>query len=120
MRKKFKILLITLLILITPSFISTSSGQERQITDQEIKEANLIFLEHKKLLVENELLKEQIQNYKYNDSILTRLDSLRVEQLNATNNALKNTVSKKDSTILLWKIGGISVSSLLLLLLIFK
>jgi len=133
-KKKLAPLLITLLILTIPSFASTLSGIEPDstvsITHKELKETNLIFLEHKKLLVENKLLNEQIQNYKLSNQITSRIDSLKSLQLLEYDKLYKESVerekklssqiTKKDRALLVWRIGGITVSAGFLLFLLLK
>ena len=95
-----------------------------------MKYANLIFVEHKKLLEENDLLTQQVQNYKAKTDFLLRTDSLRVAQI--TNYQLINetyatqiedlnkAIKKKDRAVTCWKIGGITVSVGLVLFLLLK
>lgn len=95
-----------------------------------MKYANLIFVEHKKLLEENDLLTQQVQNYQAKTDFLLRTDSLRVAQI--TNYQLINetyatqiedlnkAIKKKDRAVTCWKIGGITVSVGLVLLLLLK
>lgn len=93
------------------------------ITATELKYTNFIFIEHKRLLVDNSLLKVQINNYSnlYNQQL--NIDTIRKEELdNCYNqiNTLQNRISNKDKTIKLFKIGTISVSACLLLVFLFK
>lgn len=100
------------------------------VTVSDIKYANLIFVEHKNLQSENTLLKQQLSNYEELNSELTEIDLLREQQLNTYKKANENyteqvanlnkQLSNKTNTVKYWKIGGISVSAALLLLLIFK
>lgn len=95
-----------------------------------MKYANLIFVEHKKLLEENDLLTQQVQNYQAKTDFLLRTDSLRVAQI--TNYQLINetyatqiedlnkAIKKKDRAVTYWKIGGITVSVGLVLFLLLK
>ena len=95
-----------------------------------MKYANLIFVEHKKLLEENDLLTQQVQNYQAKTDFLLRTDSLRVAQI--TNYQLINetyatqiedlnkAIKKKDRAVTCWKIGGITVSVRLVLFLLLK
>lgn len=95
-----------------------------------MKYANLIFVEHKKLLEENDLLTQQVQNYQAKTDFLLRTDSLRVAQI--TNYQLINetyatqiedlnkAIKKKDRAVTCWKIGGITVSIGLVLFLLLK
>lgn len=100
------------------------------VTSQDIKYANLIFIEHKKLTQDNALLLEQIENYKDLTNTLTQVDSLRLQQIgeySALNNnyklqieSLNSDIKKKNRALLCWKIGGVTVSAGLLLFLLLK
>jgi hypothetical protein len=82
------------------------------------------------LLQENELLNNQIQNYQSKVNLLEKTDSLRLAQIkeyksinqvyNSQIEDLNKTILKKNKTIKGWKIGGITVSAGLLLLLLLK
>lgn len=134
MKKIVALLLITLLST-TTSFSQSISKEIKQdsivsITPQQLKETNLIFLEHRKLLQENFLLGCQLNNYKNDNALLATTDSLRVLQLRSYKelsdtysmriNNLNNELSKKEKEVLVWKIGGISVSVGLLVWLLLK
>lgn len=124
MRRLLVLLSIIPLATTISSSQSTSNGTKKDtivsITSAQLKETNLIFAEHKKLLTENALLKEQVQNYKEENNILLKTDSLRVLQImnykNITNsysaqiNSLNKEIKKKKKVINAWKIGGITVS----------
>ena len=93
------------------------------ITATELKYTNFIFIEHKRLLIDNSLLKVQVNNYSnlYNQQL--NIDNIRKEELdNCYNqiNTLQNRISNQDKTIKLFKIGTISVSAFLLLVFLFK
>ena len=131
MKRFIKKLLVTLsitLLATTTSFSSTiSSGIEKDsivsITPAQLKETNLIFAEHHKLLIENQLLSEQLNNYKEDNKLLIKADSIRQAQIKTYKNwneSLTKNLNKKNKTLFLWKIGGITVSSGLLLLLLIK
>jgi hypothetical protein len=100
------------------------------ITSEQLKYTNLIFVEHNKLLKENKLLDEQIQNYKDKVLLLEQTDSLRLSQINQYENInkaysvqlndLNNIIRSKNSIIKKWQIGGITISAGLLLLLLLK
>ena len=93
------------------------------ITPVQLKETNLIFAEHRKLLIENHLLYEQINNYKKDINLLNENDSIRQAQIKVytdLNNSVINDLNRRNKTLLLWKIGGIAVSSSLLILLLIK
>ena len=95
-----------------------------------MKETNLIFSEHQKLLKENELLFKQISNYKLDNELLIRADSLRslqiknyegiVSSYDLKVKQLNDEINEKNKTILAWKIGGITISVGLLIWLIVK
>lgn len=85
-----------------------------------MKETNLIFIEHNKLLLENDLLYEQLSNYEKENLSLSQLDSIRSHQIknyqNLTTsyqNEIKNLnkeLSKKKKSLLGWQIGGVTVT----------
>lgn len=126
-KRLFVSLTITLLTA-TMSFSSTISDRISQdsivsVTASQLKEANLIFAEHEKLLKENALLYNQINYFGTSVSLLQETDSLRLVQINSYkdyNNSLLETIDKKDKTLLYWKVGGIAVSFNLLLFLLLK
>lgn len=131
MKKIIKILLIILPIIIlttATSFSSTISNKIEQdsivsITLTQLKETNLIFAEHHKLLIENQLLFEQINNYKEDNKLLLEADSVRQSQIQvykSWNESLTNDIKKKDKTLILWKFGSITVSCGLLILLLVR
>lgn len=126
--KRLLVTLLTILLATTTSSSSTiSSGIEKDsivsITPAQLKETNLIFAEHHKLLIENQLLSEQLNNYKEDNKLLVKTDSVRQAQIKVYkdwNESLTKNLNKKKKTLLFWKIGGITVSSGLLLLLLVK
>lgn len=126
--KRLLVTLLTILLATTTSSSSTiSSGIEKDsivsITPAQLKETNLIFAEHHKLLIENQLLSEQLNNYKEDNKLLIKADSIRQAQIKTYKNwneSLTKNLNKKNKTLFLWKIGGITVSSGLLLLLLVK
>ena len=126
--KRMLVTLLTILLATTTSSSSTiSSGIEKDsivsITPTQLKETNLIFAEHHKLLIENQLLSEQLNNYKEDNKLLVKTDSVRQAQIKVYkdwNESLTKNLNKKKRTLLFWKIGGITVSSGLLLLLLVK
>lgn len=124
--------IVAFLILITGvqlGFCCTNDSTV-SITSDQLKYANLIFVEHKKLLEENDLLTQQVQNYQAKTDFLLRTDSLRVAQI--TNYQLINktyatqiedlnkAIKKKNRAVTCWKIGGITVSVGLVLFLLLK
>ena len=131
MKRATKRMLVTLLTILLATTISSSStissGIEKDsivsITPIQLKETNLIFAEHHKLLIENQLLSEQLNNYKEDNKLLVKTDSVRQAQIKVYkdwNESLTKNLNKKKRTLLFWKIGGITVSSGLLLLLLVK
>lgn len=133
--KRITILFLTILLVRTICFSSNTSEAIRQgstvsITSDQLKYTNLIFIEHKKLLEENKLLLQQVQNYKVKTDYLLTTDSLRVAQISNYKlinreysmqiENLNKTIKKKDRAVTCWKIGGITVSIGLILFLILK
>ena len=126
--KRLLVILLLILLMPTISFSSTIlNGIEKDsivsITPAQLKETNLIFAEHHKLLIENQLLSEQLNNYKEDNKLLIKADSIRQAQIKTYKNwneSLTKNLNKKNKTLFLWKIGGITVSSGLLLLLLIK
>jgi hypothetical protein len=102
----------------------------QSLTASEIKYANLIFAEHKSLLTENTLLKEQLINFEELNCNLLAVDTLRQVQLieyKQLNNEYLNQINdlnlklkKNNNKLAYWKIGGITISVALILALIFK
>lgn len=133
--KRTLILLLTILLTKMFCFSKTTLNQTENdsivcISIQDIKYANLIFAEHNKLMKDNILLSQQIENYKTLTNTLVQVDSLRIEQLNEYSilnqnyqeriEDLNKQIKKKNKTLLIWQIGGITVSTSLLLFLLFK
>jgi hypothetical protein len=125
-----RLLVISLIILLTrttSSSLTTSSGIKKDsivsITPAQLKETNLIFAEHHKLLIENQLLSEQLNNYKEDNNLLIKADSVKQTQIKIYkdwNESLNKNLNKKERTLFFWKIGGITVSFGLVLLLLLK
>lgn len=126
--KKRLVLLLIIPLTTTTSFSSTISNKIEKdtivsITSSQLKETNLIFAEHHKLLIENQLLSEQINNYKENNKLLIKADSVRLSQIETYKDWNKYVTKKYNDEIkkvLFWKVGGIVVSFSLLLLLLVK
>lgn len=133
--KRITILFLTILLVRTICFSSNTSEAIRQgstvsITSDQLKYTNLIFIEHKKLLEENKLLLQQVQNYKVKTNYLLTTDSLRVAQISNYKlinreysiqiDNLNKAIKKKDRAVTCWKIGGITVSIGLVLFLLLK
>lgn len=108
----------------------TETEETVSITSNELKETNLIFVEHEMLLKENSLLIEQIENYKEDNELLLKANELREQQIENYQGmnsvymeqieGLKQEVKQKNKALLGWKIGGITVSVGLLLFLLLK
>ena len=128
MKRIATLLLIIILATITcfssNTLIITPQDSIVSITAKQLKYTNLIFIEHKKLLEENSLLYKQINNYQLEVKTLEQIDSIRKSQIINERilyeNQIKDLTSKKNKTITLWKIGGITVSASLVLLLLLK
>lgn len=133
--KRIVILFLTILLVRTTCFSSTTSETIEQdsivsITSEQLKYANLIFVEHKQLLKENELLNEQVHNYQLKTDYLLQTDSLRVGQIEnyqLMNDAyvqqiedLNKAIKRKNRAVTCWKIGGITVTLGLVLFLLLK
>ena len=122
---KLLILLSAIMLTTTTSFSANISEKDSMITITpiQLKRTNLIFAEHSKLLIENKLLRKQINNYEEDNNLLLITDSVRISQINGyqeLNKSLNESLKKKNKNLLYWKIGGITVSSSLLLLFILK
>lgn len=133
--KRIAILFLTILLVRTTCFSSNTSEVIEQdstvlITSDQLKSANLIFVEHKKLLEENKLLNLQIQNYQTKTDYLLKTDSLRTAQITnyqylnesyaARIEDLNKAIKRKNRAVTCWKIGGITVSIGLILFLLLK
>lgn len=133
--KRIIVLFLTIILVRTIGFSLDISEEIKQdstvlITSDQLKYTNLIFVEHKKLLEENRLLGLQIQNYQEKTNSLLKTDSLRAAQManyQNINNAyvtqiedLNKNINRKNKSITCWKIGGITVSTVLVLFLLLK
>ncbi len=126
--RKLLVLLSIILLTTTTSFSLTTltpinNDSIVYLTRKQLKETNLIFAEHHKLLVENKLLEEQISNYKENNELLMQSNSIKEAQINLYKNwngSLNESLEKRNKSLLIWKVGGITVSASLLLVLLFK
>ena len=103
------------------------------ITPQQLKAANLIFLEHKKLKLERFELTKQLASYELLIANCAKTDSLRIQQLDRANlqvqmcneaiskqNEQLSKISKKNKRLTTLSIGGLSVSVVLLVALLAK
>ena len=133
--KRIATLLLAILLTTTICFSQTTSVETNpdsivSVTSEQLKYANLIFVEHEKLLIENSLLNTQIRNYQSKLKLAEETDSLRLSQISqykGINEAyslqireLNKSLSKKDKTILGLKIGCVTVSAGIILLLLLK
>lgn len=133
--KKSILTFFLILLATTTSFSQTTSNETKRdstvlITSDQLKRTNLIFLEHEALLKTNSLLHQQLNNYKLNNDLLLRSDSIRkveidkykllIESFSSEIASLNKEIKRKDRTILTLKIGGITISSGLLLWLLLK
>ena len=100
------------------------------ITVSDLKYANLIFVEHKKLTIDNTFLTKQVLTLKALNSELSKVDSLKTEQLDNYKkvnkeyykeiNLLNEKLKYKNNSIRYWQIGGIAVSIGLILAILIK
>lgn len=103
------------------------------ITPQQLKAANLIFLEHKKLKLERFELTKQLASYELLIANYAKTDSLRVQQLDRANLQVQmcneaiskqqeqfTKINKKNRRLTTLSIGGLSVSVVLLVILLAK
>lgn len=133
--KKFVILFFLILSMTTMCFSQNISSRIEKdsivlITPNQLKEANLIFVEHQKLLRENDLLFKQISNYKLDNELLLKTDSLRTLQLRNYEGLtesyslkieqLNKEIKRKNNALLVWKVGGVTVGVGLLVWLLLK
>ena len=133
--KRIATLLLAILLMTTICFSQTTSVETNpdsivSVTSEQLKYANLIFVEHEKLLIETSLLNTQIGNYQSKLKLAEETDSLRLSQISqykGINEAyslqigeLNKSLSKKDKTILGLKIGCVTVSAGIILLLLLK
>ena len=120
----------TILLLITLLTAITSFSQTISIGTEQLKETNLIFIEHRKLLEENALLYKQLDNFQKSYNILTQIDSTRIKEIaeykeivNDRNKQIENLnkeINAKDKAFKGWRIGSILVTGTLALWLLFK
>ena len=133
--KKSILTFFLILLATTMSFSQTISNEIKRdstvlITSDQLKRTNLIFVEHEALLKTNSLLHQQLDNYKLNNNLLLRSDSIHKVEINKYKlltesfsseiTSLNKEIKRKDRTILTLKIGGITISSGLLLWLLLK
>lgn len=124
--KKILLLLLIMMLTKTTAFSENILIPINQdsivVATSDIKYANLIFVEHKKLKTENILLKDEINKWKEINHKQNELDSLNKIQLVKYNNHildLNKQIKRKNNIIKGLKIGGITITIGLTLLLIF-
>lgn len=134
MKRSVILFLIILLAKISSFSQTTSTPIENDsivtITIDELKIANLIFIEHDSLLKEKELLDKQLNNYLSKTNILQKRIELVSEQRDvfkeqvlveqSINNQLRKDINRKNKVIKGLTIGGVSVTIGLALFLILK
>lgn len=124
------ILLTTITCFSQNILVNESNDTVVLITPQQLKETNLIFAEHQKLLVEKKLLLNQLNNYKLDNDLLSYSDSIKSLQVDNYKNLansyniqieeLNQEVQKKNKSLLTWKISSITISVGLLVWLLLK
>ena len=124
------ILLTTITCFSQNILVNESNDTVVLITPQQLKETNLIFAEHQKLLMEKKLLLNQLNNYKLDNDLLSYSDSIKSLQVdnykNLTNSysiqieKLNQEVQEKNKSLLTWKISSITISVGLLVWLLLK
>lgn len=124
------ILLTTITCFSQNILVNESNDTVVLITPQQLKETNLIFAEHQKLLVEKKLLLNQLNNYKLDNDLLSYSDSIKSLQVDNYKNLansysiqieeLNQEVQEKNKSLLTWKISSITISVGLLVWLLLK
>ena len=124
------ILLTTITCFSQNILVNESNDTVVLITPQQLKETNLIFAEHQKLLIEKKLLLNQLNNYKLDNDLLSYSDSIKSLQVDNYKNLansysiqieeLNQEVQEKNKSLLTWKISSITISVGLLVWLLLK
>ena len=124
------ILLTTITCFSQNILVNESNDTVVLITPQQLKETNLIFAEHQKLLVEKKLLLNQLNNYKLDNDLLSYSDSIKSLQVDNYKNLansyniqieeLNQEVQEKNKSLLTWKISSITISVGILVWLLLK
>lgn len=121
---RIRVILVWLILFISYfGLYAEPNDSTASITATELKYTNLIFIEHKRLLVDNALLKVQVNNYSnlYNQQL--ELDNIRKEELDNCYSqiyTLQESLSFKDRSFKILTIGSISVGVGLLILFLVK
>lgn len=119
--KKIVMLLFIIMLGKTISFSQTILNDTTvYITAKQLKTTNLIFLEHQKLLAEDSLLVQELQYQKQQNKLLIEADSIRQQHYKVAQDNCNLEKEKLQKTLNVWKIGGISLSTALLILLLIK
>lgn len=122
------IIMLTKIICFSQDILrETNQDSIVSITSKQLKYANLIFVEHEKLINENSLLNSTISNLEGKIKTSEKLDSIRIKQNEELEKSyslqikdLNNNISKKNRYITGLKIGCITLSVSTLLLILFK
>ena len=110
--------------------MTTSFSQTISIGIEQLKETNLIFIEHRKLLEENALLYKQLDNFQKSYNVLNQIDSTRIKEIaeykeivndrNKQIESLNKEINAQNKAFKGWRIGSILVTGTLALWLLFK
>lgn len=119
--KKIVTLLFIIMLGMTTCFSQTIPNDTTVfITAKQLKTTNLIFLEHQNLLIEDSLLRKELNYRQLENNILIKTDSIRQKQIQNIHNSYNKDIESLKKQVKVWKIGGISISSGLLLWLLLK
>ncbi len=109
---------------------TTKQDSTVSVTALELKETNLIFIEHNKFRIENDLLNKQCVNYQNIINNQQQTDSIKTIQLNSyknkvnsltlDNNNLNKKINHSNKILTIWKVGGFTIFATLLTLLLLK
>lgn len=126
----FRTIFITLMLSFSLHISAQSDSSIVLITPIQLKETNLIFAEHWKLLQQNSLLLNQIRNYEEENSLFIKADSIKTLQLQNYKELsdayslkidnLNKEILNKNRTIKTLKIGGITITVGLVIWLLLK
>lgn len=100
MNNMLKTLLISCLLIACP-YIGNSQTTST-LTREQLVTANLIFAEHAKLSKEVPLLKQQINNLEFINNMHSKVDSIRLQQINAQSeiiNKQNESINKLNKSI---------------------
>ena len=101
MRKQLILFLLLMIPLITFGQNSIQNNTDRNLSDTTI--TALIFAEHHKLLIENDLLKEKITNYEKCIELYEQRDSVRREEIKIYEKQKKST----KRNVIYTSVGGV-------------